>query len=167
MVSGNEFISFVPPELCLEEGVNGNGEDGKYSCRTIACPAGTYSSKGYGLPLSSVSAPADKSVACLPCPSAKFIGSKSCNFTKIISQTQGNSATLPKEVVFSIFLMTMFSLGACLYVSYLRVRDRNYKKRKANAMRESEEWTVDNYDNELSTLQNSIKSSTESKENND
>merc|ERR1712083_506131 len=50
-LSGNLLRAIVPPELCFEEGINDNGKGGKYSCRNIACPVGTFSTTGRGYPL--------------------------------------------------------------------------------------------------------------------
>lgn len=44
--TGNRIKGIVPYKLCEKEGVNGNGENGKFSCDHIACPTGYFSPTG-------------------------------------------------------------------------------------------------------------------------
>lgn len=159
-ISGNQIKGVVPPQLCFEEGINGNGHDGKYSCRNIACPIGTYSENGLGAPLS-LSLFIDSSHQCHHCSDSEYLGAKICtaNDTASFLTESITSGPLPKEAVFSVFLMAIFSLFACIYVSYLRIRDNNLKQRNEDALRlqdENEEWRVEDYDNELKTLRKNI-----------
>eukprot|EP00541_Cyclophora_tenuis_P014110 CAMPEP_0116574760 /NCGR_PEP_ID=MMETSP0397-20121206/19577_1 /TAXON_ID=216820 /ORGANISM="Cyclophora tenuis, Strain ECT3854" /LENGTH=367 /DNA_ID=CAMNT_0004103569 /DNA_START=24 /DNA_END=1127 /DNA_ORIENTATION=- len=45
-IAENRFNGFVPFALCQKAGINGNGQDGIFTCDTIACRAGYHSSTG-------------------------------------------------------------------------------------------------------------------------
>jgi hypothetical protein len=73
-VAENLLTGFVPRGLCQAEGINGNGEAGVFTCDTIACRAGYYSSTGRA-------APGLEGEKCRPCPgdSDVFVGLIQCN----------------------------------------------------------------------------------------
>ena len=68
-VSGNYIKGVVPPMLCLQGELNGDGARGDYDCDRIACPAGTYSTTGM----------AGSGFVCAPCVGGRAIGSKRCS----------------------------------------------------------------------------------------
>lgn len=45
-ITGNRIKGIVPFKLCEKEGMNGNGENGKFSCDHIACSSGYFSPTG-------------------------------------------------------------------------------------------------------------------------
>jgi hypothetical protein len=45
-VADNKLTGYVPIGLCQKSGVNGNGEDGLYTCDIISCRAGCHASNG-------------------------------------------------------------------------------------------------------------------------
>lgn len=49
-VAENFLTGYVPLSLCQAEGINGNGQDGIFTCDTIACQAGFYSLTGRAAP---------------------------------------------------------------------------------------------------------------------
>jgi len=169
-LSGNQLKGIIPPELCFEQGINGNGQDGKYSCRNIACPTGTYSSTGRGHALGPAMSDRDAKEEieqCKPCITAKFLGSKECDLSNITytqSATAGGGpedySDTSKEAIFSIFLIIFFTLSGCVYLSYVRLRDYKLKKRLRNAPRmevhEEGEWHVDDYDSEMDVLRTQV-----------
>lgn len=163
-LSGNMIKGIVPPELCFEQGINGNGEDGKYSCRSIACPTGTYSSTGIGHPLDATPSPRDanQEVQCQPCITAKFLASKQCDLSNVTTTTQAATTSssyndISKEAIFSVFLIVFFTLSGCVYLSYTRLRAYKLKRRPTHGgeeMNEDSEWHVDDYDSEMKILRN-------------
>lgn len=177
-LSGNKLKGIVPPELCFEQGINANGEGGKYSCRNIACPTGEYSSTGRGHPLGPAINERDAKeevVQCKPCITAQFLGSKVCDLSNVkltqeVTTAAGASiesdaySDISKEAIFSIFLIIFFTLSGCVYLSYTRLRDYKLKRRIRNntstEAHEDGEWHVDDYDSEMKILRNQTGSNT-------
>lgn len=73
-IAENLITGFVPRALCQQEGINGNGEGGVFTCDTIACRAGSFSSTGRA-------APGLEGEKCRPCQgdSDVFVGRIECN----------------------------------------------------------------------------------------
>jgi len=70
-LGGNKLSGIVPPMLCLKPGINGNGKGGVYDCAHIACPVGSYSSKGWAMVVGN-------GETCSKCDGEQFIGATSC-----------------------------------------------------------------------------------------
>jgi len=71
-VTGNTLRGVVPPMLCLKEGINGNGDDGQFDCRNIACEVGFHSKLGRQ--------GSSGKVSCAPCKhEGNYLGSKKCD----------------------------------------------------------------------------------------
>ena len=49
-VAENKLTGYVPRGLCQKEGINGNGEGGIFTCDTISCQSGFFSSTGRAAP---------------------------------------------------------------------------------------------------------------------
>lgn len=87
-ISGNRIRGVVPPKLCLEDGINGNGRDGQYRCDRIACPIGMFSPTGRSLVGSSDS-------ICQFCfDEIQFLGSKTCDTTFYLGSAPKNKKGL-------------------------------------------------------------------------
>lgn len=106
-ISGNKIRGIVPNTLCLKAFVNGNGEQGEYTCDKIACPAGTYSHKGYH--------DADDFSECFKCldDSAEFLGLKTCH-------NKGHQYVYNH---FGAFVAFMFFFGLIGFMVYMLVRN--------------------------------------------
>ena len=75
-VSGNMIRGVVPPLLCMEDELNGNGLGGVYSCDRVACPAGTYGPRGYR------GGAGGEASDCRPCyDGSPYLGRKVCGRT--------------------------------------------------------------------------------------
>ena len=46
-ISGNQIEGQIPTVLCQKSDINGNGDEGLFTCDRVACPEGTYSSSGH------------------------------------------------------------------------------------------------------------------------
>ena len=105
-ISGSRVKGIIPPKLCEKNGINGNGSGGDYNCDHLACPAGTYNSKGRKIVGS------DKTCKQCHYNSHQVLGSKSCgpNSNVLVSESFGG--------VFIFFFLTFLSL------MYLSIRSR-------------------------------------------
>jgi len=73
-VSGNKLKGLVPPTLCEKEGINSNGQTGRFDCEYIACPMGYFSPTTGRL---------TEDDSCIPCKyGTSYLGSKECYVTK-------------------------------------------------------------------------------------
>lgn len=77
-ITGNELRGIIPLELCKKDGINGNGNNGMFSCDMIACSSGYYSETGSAF----------GGNKCVPCKEGtSFLGSKHCLKSMIGSKT--------------------------------------------------------------------------------
>jgi len=125
-ISGNMLKGLIPPSLCEKQGVNGNGETGRFDCEYIACPMGYISPMGR----------LTSSDACRPCKyGTSYLGSKECYVTKnshheIASSSfkQGGS-----KLVFDALVMM---LGLALIGFFFSYRDIKKYVRERSSKRE-------------------------------
>ncbi len=117
-ISGNKIRGIVPPRLCLEAGINQNGEGGDFNCDHIVCPGGTYSPSGRRDPI--------KGHECLPCQynNPEVLGMKSCRVKNITSGAFG-------------MLTALFTLAiAAGFFVVLRMEKKSIKTDRMNAQEE-------------------------------
>mmetsp|Transcript_36500 Transcript_36500/g.44619 ORF Transcript_36500/g.44619 Transcript_36500/m.44619 type:complete len:534 (-) Transcript_36500:12-1613(-) len=91
-ISGNLLSGPVPPEVCRNVGVNGNGENGDLNCDVIACAVGTYSRTGNAV-----------GNRCIPCKDALYLGSKEC-----VSHYRNNESSSSALPIYAGLLMATF-----------------------------------------------------------
>lgn len=91
-VSGNQIEGIVPPMLCLTGDINGNGNNGDFSCDYIACPSGTWSEIGRASPFTFQEGRKGKQeYTCQPCKNSHtFLGSKTCGGAFLLGPGEHN-----------------------------------------------------------------------------
>lgn len=124
-VSGNKLRGIVPPALCRQQGVNGNGQDGEFSCERIACPMGFYSDTGNGV------TPGSNGPKCKPCVyGGVYLGTKVCSIANAVLPIRNkhifsDAATEAKEGSF-IFLIVIVAVAGLVGIAYGIGRFRKY-----------------------------------------
>ena len=130
-ISGNRIRGVVPPLLCLMEDLNGNGDSNVFHCDRLACPSGSYNSKGRYFA-------GDIEEKCLPCyDDTPFIGQKSCThknnphsvFGQIMDGSQivmGSAKGYATKIVFAILFLIVSVLFCCCATRRSR---QNYQKK--------------------------------------
>lgn len=99
-IGGNKMRGIVPPKLCLDEGINGNGKDGQYRCDRIACPVGMYSSTGRSS--------AGGEISCQNCyDDVQFLGSKYCDESFYLKSPSGRKTGLGLSGKMAITISTI------------------------------------------------------------
>ena len=123
-IAGNNLQGIVPPTLCLKSGINGNGNNGDYNCKNIACPAGMYNAIGRETP----------SVPCIPCVEVNnmIIGKTSCDPSNSLS-----SDSLSQGDVVGIMILFSLTLGI-LSLALCRKYESNNQKSVEQSQKESE-----------------------------
>jgi len=125
-ISGNMLSGFVAPSLCGKGGVNGNGENGKFSCSYVACPVGTHSSTGHA---SSVE-------DCVPCRSNEYsyLGGNSCIAYENLETTENSSsnAGAVSGIVISLFCGVTLLISAVLWGKRRRREQYSFGDRNTN-----------------------------------
>jgi len=126
-ISGNKIRGMVPPSLCRQQGVNGNGEDGEFSCERIACPMGFYSDSGNGV------TPGTNGPQCKPCAyGGVYLGTKVCSAANAIlpiqnkHATAGASAATEAEEGAALFLIVVVAAIGIVGIGYAVARIRRY-----------------------------------------
>jgi hypothetical protein len=115
-ISGNMIKGVVPPKLCMQR-INGNGNNGKFSCDHIACPEGTFSSTGNGL-----------QGACQPCDNGGeiFLGMVHCGPNPFVSATSTQKSGGQKFGMFIGIVLLIVAIAGLLVPSV-----KFYKRRKS------------------------------------
>jgi len=125
-VSGNKLRGIVPPSLCRQQGVNGNGETGEFSCERIACPMGFYSDTGNGV------TPGTKGPQCKPCVyGGVYLGTKVCSVANAMlpiqnKHTSSNKNTTEAEEGAALFLLVVIAAVGVIGGVYGLQRVRRY-----------------------------------------
>mmetsp|Transcript_15801 Transcript_15801/g.26486 ORF Transcript_15801/g.26486 Transcript_15801/m.26486 type:complete len:674 (-) Transcript_15801:90-2111(-) len=98
-VGDNQLTGYVPIGLCQKSGVNGNGEDGLYTCDIISCRSGYHSSNGRA-------DPGTEGELCRLCTSdtSPFLGITDCEDAAASSLTPFG---MVGEIAITIFGLTM------------------------------------------------------------
>jgi hypothetical protein len=130
-ITGNRIRGVVPPLLCLMEDLNGNGNNNVFHCDRLACPSGSYNSKGRYF---SMNGHEEK---CLPCyDDTPYIGQIGCThkndphsvFGQILDGSQvviASAKGYSSKFLFGI----LFLLGSVLFCCcVLRKRRQRHKK---------------------------------------
>jgi len=123
-ISGNKLKGIVPPILCRQAGINGNGDGGKFDCGLIACPIGHYSPTGVS----------KLNEQCLSCDGdAPYLGSKVCSksngkypskhsvWGNTSSATKSGERSFETSTIAFISIIAGFALLLHAYRSYRRI----------------------------------------------
>jgi len=122
VISGNLLQGIVPPKLCEQTGINGNGENGSFDCQLIACPSGYYSPTGRS----------GTNRKCLPCNGdVSYLGSKNClKVKKIPGISWGNSNNVfSNNTPSKVFGLSSALATICLGFAVLVYAYRKYKNK--------------------------------------
>jgi len=141
-VSGNHLRGIVPPLLCLVEELNGNGDKGAFYCDRIACPAGTYSARGFRQ--------GGHGATCLPChDGSPFIAQKSCTQTALDSDFGFFQMTKDTgrgiSVGIAVGLVFTLAIGLCCMVEYCKPRKKGVNQRRGYPLEDEEDDETDDY----------------------
>eukprot|EP00594_Rhizosolenia_setigera_P016419 CAMPEP_0178963884 /NCGR_PEP_ID=MMETSP0789-20121207/15307_1 /TAXON_ID=3005 /ORGANISM="Rhizosolenia setigera, Strain CCMP 1694" /LENGTH=562 /DNA_ID=CAMNT_0020648473 /DNA_START=36 /DNA_END=1724 /DNA_ORIENTATION=+ len=135
-VTGNEFKGIVPHELCKKEGINGNGNNGSFSCDMIACSSGYYSATGR----------ASTGKKCVPCKEGgSFLGSKVC-YQSLGSSSYGSYGSSPggdgmsPGVAFIVSMLIISAITASVF-GFIKVH-KHIKSRMERVSTEDEDFGV-------------------------
>lgn len=136
-ITGNRLRGIVPPILCRSQGINGNGDNGEFSCDSIACGVGFYTKTGLGNRLP------DGGMYCDPCIYDTFLGSKECIPPVVTSvRTFSND----DRNAFEAFFLTIISVSSLLVFVYAVIRARRYYiylKTRGDLIKQVEEEELD------------------------
>jgi hypothetical protein len=146
-VSGNQIKGVVPPMLCVDGNINGNGIGGKFECDFIACPPGTASKLGRATP--------DGSTTCQACKNdseRNIIGLKQCistggmfgTFAGEGSSTSGGGKMFGAIVLLSIAGAIMFYVSRIMWKRWMQTREHEVLEMDLASMRVPTQWSFAN-----------------------
>ena len=136
-ISGNRIRGVVPPLLCLMEDLNGNEDRSVFHCDRLACPSGTYNSKGRYFA-------GNDEEKCMPCyDNTPFIGQKSCThrnnphgvFGQIMDGSQivmESAKSYATKIGFAVLFLVVTVLFCCCASRRSR---QNYQKQMNHEQR--------------------------------
>lgn len=103
-VSDNNLVGLVPKSLCGKAGVNGNGQDGVFSCQKIACQLGSYSPSGRGGGVDG---------ECLPCikQQDQYLASTSCGGKVAKSSAKMDAGAIAGVIIVSVLINSLLCFG--------------------------------------------------------
>ncbi|KAL3795148.1 hypothetical protein HJC23_007376 [Cyclotella cryptica] len=135
-ISGNRIRGVVPPLLCLMEDLNGNGNGNVFHCDRIACPSGSFNSKGRYYA-------GEKEEKCMPCfDNTPFIGQTRCNQKRdpssVFGQIMNGSEVVLKSAeglggatIFRIGIaLTVLGSSIIIYCALRRIGQQRQKRMK-------------------------------------
>ena len=142
------FAILVPPALCRQAGVNGNGDGGRFDCGLIACPVGYHSLTGIS----------GKGQECLPCDGeAPYLGSKVCtksnrksskhlglSMNKNSSTSEGGSIGM--GVIVFISVTAGFALLVHAYRRYRRIAREGRVRLYQDVLEEVDDFDTERFD---------------------
>jgi hypothetical protein len=109
-LSENDLTGYIPGALCRKAGINGNGQNGVFSCDIITCPMGTFHPDGHA-------DPGDSGEYCKPCSliDGLVLGNSDCGvFAYDPSQQEGSSPFTGDTSWVDIVIVLMLGLGILL-----------------------------------------------------
>lgn len=129
-VSGNKIEGFVAPMLCLTGDINGNGENGDFSCDVVSCSAGTWSPIGRATHKTSRFVEEEGRYECQPCSGAKYLGTKTCPVAHVVVGSFSKSTGDTDEIVFIAGLIVA-ALFLCCTSGIIGARISRFLSRNA------------------------------------
>ena len=121
------FKGEIPPMLCSEGDINGNGRNGIFQCDVIACATGSYSSLGFAEGIERLAFR-----VCHSCPSNPYLGSRTCDERFSLNTMMDSNTTTSSNALLLVLIAIISALCLTFICQPALIKNRQLQDEDQN-----------------------------------
>jgi len=150
-IANNRLEGMIPPMLCHEGDINGNGINGSFNCDLIACSPGTWSPIGRATPAGMEEETGFEVHECRPCHKhgAGFLGAVECGNKHLLDRTtlrgSNDLSTGTGGIILTLAILCSFVGTLVAFIIYRTRKMRQVGLQRNVNLRRNDGFDTDSY----------------------